>query len=117
LREAELISALCVSVVLGVITVSDNRNTLFQATQYKDRRYLTTPLRNFVRTMTTHTKPPRLTIAQSRQADLAEGILKLSPSSLTFLHDECLTCFWHHYNGRPRLATPFPKVFGALDNV
>ena len=68
--------------------------------------------------MTTHTtKPPRPTIAQRRQADLAEGIIKLSPSSLTFLHDECPACFWHHYNGRPRPATAFPKVFGALDNA
>jgi len=72
----------------------------------------------FVGTMTTlTTKPPRPTIAQRRQADLAEGIIKLSPSSLTFLHDECPACFWHHYNGRPRPATAFPKVFGALDNA
>ena len=63
------------------------------------------------------TKAPRPTIAQRRQADLAEGIIKLSPSSLTFLHDECPACFWHHYNGRPRPATAFPKVFGALDNA
>lgn len=57
------------------------------------------------------------TTAQRRQADLAQGIIKLSPSSLTFLHDECPACFWHHYNGRPRPATAFPKVFGALDNA
>ena len=63
------------------------------------------------------TKPPRPTIAQRRQADLAEGVIRLSPSSLTFLHDECPACFWHHYNGRPRPATAFPKVFGALDNA
>ena len=67
--------------------------------------------------MTTHTKPPRPTVAQRRQADLAEGIIKLSPSSLTFLYEECPACFWHHYNGRPRPATAFPKVFGALDNA
>ena len=67
--------------------------------------------------MTTHTKPPRPTVAQRRQADLAEGIIKLSPSSLTFLFEECPACFWHHYNGRPRPATAFPKVFGALDNA
>lgn len=68
--------------------------------------------------MTTHTtKTSRPTIAQRRRADLAEGIIKLSPSSLTFLHDECPACFWHHYNGRPRPATAFPKVFGALDNA
>lgn len=67
--------------------------------------------------MTQTTKPPRPTIAQRRQADLAEGVIKLSPSSLTFLHDECPACFWHHYNGRPRPATAFPKVFGALDNA
>jgi hypothetical protein len=72
----------------------------------------------FVGTMTTlTTKPPRPTIAQRRQADLAEGVIRLSPSSLTFLHDECPACFWHHYNGRPRPATAFPKVFGALDNA
>ncbi|MFZ9489350.1 MAG: PD-(D/E)XK nuclease family protein, partial [Ilumatobacteraceae bacterium] len=76
------------------------------------------PRRKFVGTMTTlTTKAPRPTIAQRRQADLAEGIIKLSPSSLTFLHDECPACFWHHYNGRPRPATAFPKVFGALDNA
>ncbi len=63
------------------------------------------------------TKPTRPTIAQRRQADLAEGVIRLSPSSLTFLHDECPACFWHHYNGRPRPATAFPKVFGALDNA
>jgi len=63
------------------------------------------------------TKTPRPTIAQRRQADLAEGVIRLSPSSLTFLHDECPACFWHHYNGRPRPATAFPKVFGALDNA
>ena len=73
-------------------------------------------------TLTTHTTHPaaptrknRATVAQRRQADLAEGIIKLSPSSLTFLHEECPACFWHHYNGRPRPATAFPKVFGALD--
>lgn len=72
----------------------------------------------FVGTMTTlTTKPPRPTIAQRRQADLAEGVIRLSPSSLTFLHDECPACFWHHYNGRPRPATAFPRVFGALDNA
>jgi hypothetical protein len=68
-------------------------------------------------TTTTTTNSTRPTIAQRRQADLAEGIIKLSPSSLTFLHDECPACFWHHYNGRPRPATAFPKVFGALDNA
>ncbi|MBU6162718.1 MAG: PD-(D/E)XK nuclease family protein [Myxococcales bacterium] len=73
-------------------------------------------------THTTHTHPrparsPRPTVAQRRQADLAEGIIKLSPSSLTFLYEECPACFWHHYNGRPRPATAFPKVFGALDNA
>jgi hypothetical protein len=72
---------------------------------------------------TTHTtqpataRKPRPSVAERRQADLAEGIIKLSPSSLTFLHDECPACFWHHYNGRPRPATAFPKVFGALDNA
>ena len=76
-------------------------------------------------TLTNHTctsqpataRKPRPTVAERRQADLAEGIIKLSPSSLTFLHDECPACFWHHYNGRPRPATAFPKVFGALDNA
>lgn len=62
-------------------------------------------------------RKPRPSVAERRQADLAEGIIKLSPSSLTFLHDECPACFWHHYNGRPRPATAFPKVFGALDNA
>ena len=63
------------------------------------------------------TKRPRPTVFERRQADLADGVLKLSPSSLTFLYDECKACFWHHYNGRPRPATAFPKVFGALDNA
>ena len=74
------------------------------------------PVRTVVFTMTTQ-KTNRPTTAQRRQADLAAGIIKLSPSSLTFLHDECPACFWHHYNGRPRPATAFPKVFGALDNA
>jgi len=82
-------------------------------------------------TLTTHThtctddstaaassaKRPRPSVFERRQADLAEGVLKLSPSSLTFLYDECKACFWHHYNGRPRPSTAFPKVFGALDNA
>ena len=76
-------------------------------------------------TLTTHShshsarpsRPARPSVAERRQADLAEGIIKLSPSSLTFLYDECPACFWHHYNGRPRPATAFPKVFGALDNA
>jgi hypothetical protein len=68
--------------------------------------------------MTTETtKAPRPTLEQRRQADIESGVIKLSPSSLTFLHDECPACFWHHYNGRPRPATAFPKVFGALDNA
>ena len=84
------------------------------------------PVGNFVSTMTTPTHTStcstpahsqRPTVAQRRQADLAAGIIKLSPSSLTFLHDECPACFWHHYNGRPRPATAFPKVFGALDSA
>ena len=69
---------------------------------------------------TPRTKPatkPRPTLEQRRQADLESGVVKLSPSSLTFLHDECPACFWHHYNGRPRPPTAFPKVFGALDNA
>lgn len=74
------------------------------------------PLRTVIFTMTTQ-KTNRPTTAQRREADLAAGIIKLSPSSLTFLHDECPACFWHHYNGRPRPATAFPKVFGALDNA
>jgi hypothetical protein len=79
-------------------------------------------------TLTTHTcsaeaasapsaKRPRPSVFERRQADLAERVLKLSPSSLTFLYDECKACFWHHYNGRPRPSTAFPKVFGALDNA
>ena len=59
----------------------------------------------------------RPSVAERRQADLAAGVIKLSPSSLTFLFDECAACFWHHYNGRPRPATAFPKVFGSLDNA
>jgi len=85
-----------------------------------------TTLTNHTTSTTAHTcisqtattaRTPRPSVAERRQADLAEGIIKLSPSSLTFLHDECPACFWHHYNGRPRPATAFPKVFGALDNA
>ena len=82
---------------------------------------MTTPTTHTCSTNSTQpaasTRKPRPSVAERRQADLAEGIIKLSPSSLTFLHEECPACFWHHYNGRPRPATAFPKVFGALDNA
>jgi len=78
---------------------------------------MTTPTTHTCTSQPATARKPRPTVAERRQADLAEGIIKLSPSSLTFLHDECPACFWHRYNGRPRPATAFPKVFGALDNA
>ncbi len=66
-------------------------------------------------TMTTQTtKAPRPTLEQRRQADIESGVIKLSPSSLTFLHDECPACFWHHYNGRPLFAQSACKNRTAL---
>jgi hypothetical protein len=44
--------------------------------------------------------------------------IKLSPSDLTFLWDECPRCFYLKYlHGINRPAAPFPSVFGAIDRL
>ena len=44
--------------------------------------------------------------------------IKLSPSDLTFLWDECPRCFYlKHVHGIKRPAAPFPAVFGAIDRL
>ena len=91
--------------------------TTAQTTAQPTAQPTTQPTTHTCTTQPATARKPRPSVAERRQADLAEGIIKLSPSSLTFLHDECPACFWHHYNGRPRPATAFPKVFGALDNA
>jgi hypothetical protein len=45
------------------------------------------------------------------------NIVKLAPSSLTFLWEECQRCFWLSAHGvLKRPSAPFPKVFTMLDN-
>ncbi len=45
-------------------------------------------------------------------------LIKLSPSDLTFLWDECPRCFYlKHMHGITRPAAPFPSVFGAIDRL
>ncbi len=44
--------------------------------------------------------------------------IKLSPSDLTFLWDECPRCFYlKHVHGINRPAAPFPSIFGAIDRL
>lgn len=44
-------------------------------------------------------------------------VVKLAPSSLTFLWQECGRCFWLAARGvLKRPSAPFPKVFTMLDN-
>ena len=44
--------------------------------------------------------------------------IKLSPSELTFLWDECPRCFYlKHIHGINRPSAPFPAVFGAIDRL
>jgi hypothetical protein len=44
--------------------------------------------------------------------------IKLSPSDLTFLWDECPSCFYLKYlHGINRPAAPFPSVFGVIDRL
>lgn len=44
--------------------------------------------------------------------------IKLSPSELTFLWDECPRCFYlKHIHGINRPAAPFPSIFGAIDRL
>ncbi len=45
-------------------------------------------------------------------------LIKLSPSDLTFLWDECPRCFYLKYiHGINRPAAPFPAVFGSIDRL
>jgi hypothetical protein len=49
---------------------------------------------------------------------VASSLIKLSPSDLTFLWDECPRCFYlKHVHGITRPAAPFPAVFGAIDRL
>jgi hypothetical protein len=44
--------------------------------------------------------------------------IKLSPSDLTFLWDECPRCFYLKYlHGIHRPAAPFPSIFGEIDRL
>ena len=44
--------------------------------------------------------------------------VKLSPSDLTFLWDECKRCFYLKYvHGINRPAAPFPGIFGVIDKL
>jgi hypothetical protein len=44
--------------------------------------------------------------------------IKLSPSDLTFLWDECKCCFYLKYvHGITRPSTPFPSIFGTIDRL
>ncbi len=44
--------------------------------------------------------------------------IKLSPSDLTFLWDECPRCFYLKYLHKiNRPAAPFPAIFGAIDRL
>ena len=44
--------------------------------------------------------------------------IKLAPSDLTFLWDECPRCFYLKYiHGINRPAAPFPAIFGAIDRL
>ena len=45
------------------------------------------------------------------------NVVKLAPSDLTFLWDECQRCFWLKVKGvLRRPSAPFPKIFTRLDN-
>ena len=49
---------------------------------------------------------------------MAPNPVKLSPSDLTFLWDECPRCFYLKYiHGINRPAAPFPSIFGAIDRL
>ena len=46
------------------------------------------------------------------------SLLKLSPSDLTFLWDDCKRCFYLKYvRGINRPAAPFPAIFGTIDRL
>jgi hypothetical protein len=49
---------------------------------------------------------------------MSNSLIKLSPSDLTFLWDECPRCFYlKHVHGINRPAAPFPSIFGAIDRL
>jgi hypothetical protein len=49
---------------------------------------------------------------------MSSSLIKLSPSDLTFLWDECPRCFYLKYIRRiNRPAAPFPSIFGAIDRL
>lgn len=49
---------------------------------------------------------------------MSSSPIKLSPSDLTFLWDECPRCFYLKYlHGINRPAAPFPAIFGAIDRL
>jgi hypothetical protein len=49
--------------------------------------------------------------------DGSTAVVKLAPSDLTFLWDECQRCFWLKARGvLKRPSAPFPRVFTMLDN-
>ncbi len=46
------------------------------------------------------------------------NLIKLSPSELTFLWDECPRCFYlKHIHSINRPAAPFPAIFGVIDRL
>ncbi len=49
---------------------------------------------------------------------MPSSLIKLSPSDLTFLWDECPRCFFLKYiHGINRPSAPFPAVFGSIDRL
>lgn len=52
----------------------------------------------------------------TKVTDPAQGPVKLAPSDLTFLWEECQRCFWLKVKGvLKRPSGLFPKVFTRLD--
>lgn len=46
------------------------------------------------------------------------GVVRLSPTDLTFLWDDCLRCFWLKCKGVLKRPTgPFPKIFTKIDGL
>jgi hypothetical protein len=49
---------------------------------------------------------------------MSSSLIKLSPSDLTFLWDECPRCFYlKHIHRISRPAAPFPSIFGVIDRL
>jgi hypothetical protein len=49
---------------------------------------------------------------------MSSSLIKLSPSDLTFLWDECPRCFYlKHIHRINRPAAPFPSIFGVIDRL